>query len=376
MISILLVPAVLCVVATLAFGQGAVQAAAGNGGADKSSAKANLGLISEIEVSDISQSFLSLPVTCVNKSAFVRMSDGEALSELVSISADGKKVIPFAVNKIIDVVNPRSQTFFVNSTGVYLLILSSIPQDHIQTLRTPDHQQSQQIAVTTKQFIARFSLDGTYLGSVPIELPFHAHQFGAFPNGDFLIAGLSREKEAKVALVKSSGQFNRFVEVSGDIHLTSANEPGNPASPGALPPMGKHFGEGFLEAAMASNIIADGSRLLLVRKVPGLPVFSVSAGGDVKTIAIETPPGFTLFDLKPGRNAWIALYTRKSDESGLAIETFALNPETGNVVRKYSYPRFPGVALGCADMDELTFLQNVNDKLKLVTLAPLSVGSD
>jgi hypothetical protein len=304
------------------------------------------------------------------------MSDGEALSELVSISADGKKVIPFAVNKIIDVVNPSSQAFFVSSTGVYLLILSSIPQDHIQTLRTPDHQQGQQIAVTTKQFIARFSLDGTYLGSVPIELPFHAHQFGTFPNGDFLIAGLSREKEAKVALVKSSGQFNRFVEVSGDIHLTSVNEPGNPASPGALPAMGKHFGEGFLEAVMASNIIADGSRLLLVRKVPGLPVFSVSAGGDVKPIAIEAPSGFTLFDLKPGRNAWIALYTRKADESGLAIETFALNPETGNVVRKYSYPRFPGVALGCADMDELTFLQNVSDKLKLVTLAPLSVGSD
>ncbi len=370
----LLLPAILCVVATLAFGQGAVQVAASNGRVDNGFAKANLGLISEIEISDISQSFLSLPVTCANKSAFVRMSDGQALSELVSISADGKKVIPFAVNKIIDVVNPRSQTFFVNSTGVYLLILSSIPQDHIQTLHTPDHQQSQQFAVTTKQFIARFSLDGSYLGSVPIELPFHAHQFGAFPNGDFLIAGLSREKEAKVALVKSSGQFNRFVEVSGDIHLTSANEPGSSAS--ALPPMGKHFGEGFLEAAMAANIIADGSRLLLVRKVPGLPVFSVSAGGDVKTIAIEAPPGFTLFDLKPGRNAWIALYTRKSDESGLAIESFALNPETGNVVRKYSYPRFPGVALGCADMDELTFLQNVNDKLKLVTLAPLAVGSD
>ena len=345
--------------------------------ANKLSSESILKVASEVEVRDVSETFLTLPVMCADKTTYVRLTDGENLSELTSITSDGKKVIRFSTDKITDVINPQIQTFFVSSTGVYLLILSSVPQDHVLTLGTPHEPQTQQRAVLTRQFVARFSPDGSYLGSVPIELPFHPHQFGVFPNGDFLFAGLSKAKEATVALVKSSGQFNRFVEIPGDIYMaTDTDSRASPAQVGALPAHGKNFGEGFAEAAMVSNIVADGARLLLLRKVTGLPIFTISAGGDVHAITVHGPPGFNLFDLKPAQNVWIIVFARKSADKGLAIETLAVNSETGDVVRKYSYPRFPGVALGCVDIDALTFIQNVNDKMRLVTLAAQSINPD
>jgi hypothetical protein len=330
-----------------------------------------LEMASSVEVASISEPFLSLPVLCgPDHTIFVRMAGTESISGLVSISNDGKNVIRFQSNKINDISNPKTRTFFVTESDVYILTTGSIPQENALQIKKPNGEIEQQRLSAIQQFVARFGRDGSYRRSVRLDLDFTPYQVGVFPSGDFLLAGATKDNQVRVALVKSNGQFQRYVELKGDIQLRK--DSGGPDVKGsslALPMTGKRFGDGFQDSVQISFFTSDGTRLLLVRKAPNAPIFSISAGGDVRTVKPHVPSGYALADLKAANSIWIGTYTHRiSDEAGLAIETFALDPVTGEIIQTYSYPRFLGLGIACADGLEFSFLTREDDKLKIVRL--------
>src|SRR5215472_69510 len=259
---------------------------------------AALEMASTVEVASIPEPFLSLPVVCsADHTIFVRMATVEGISNLASISNDGKSVIRFQNDKINDVSNPKTKSFFVTESDVYILTTGSIPQENTLQLKQPNGEIEHQRLSTIQHFVARFGRDGSYRGSVRLDLDFTPYQVGVFPGGDFMFAGVTKDNQVRIALVKSNGQFQRYVELEGDIQLNKDSGGSDAKGPGlALPMTGKRFGEGFQDLVRISFFTSDGTRLLLVRKAPSAPIFSISAGGNVRTVKPQVPSGYTLAD--------------------------------------------------------------------------------
>jgi hypothetical protein len=335
---------------------------------------------SKVEVAGVSEPFLTLPVLCSSDDTiFVRMANTTGVNDLVGISSDGKSITQFSASKISDINSPTILKFFVTDQDVYLLAAGSVPEGKTVEVRRPDGEMEKRKAYAEKKFISHFKHDGTYVAAVFLDIPFAPLQIGAFPNGDFLIAGeIAQTHEPRVALVGSNGQFKRFVELQRDIRLEPSSpeirrlEPDKPGYT-SIPLVGKRFGEGFSDGVRISMMVPYGRNLLLVRKGQKSPVFSISPGGEVQTVDLEVPQGYSLAELKATRDIWVALYTHRiSDTQGVEFQTYSLDPQTGKTIERYSYPKFLGLGLACVQGSppEFSFLTRENDRLVKVKVSP------
>lgn len=122
---------------------------------------------------------------------------------------------------------------------------------------------------------------------------------------------------------------------------------------------------------MAYNNSSLRAKLAIGEKGQKTPVFSVAPGGEVQAVNLEVPDGYSLADLRTSRNTWIALFTHRiSDTQGVEFQTYSLDPQSGNAIERYSYPKFLGFGLACVHDTELVFLTRENDRLMLVKVAP------
>lgn len=298
-------------------------------------------------------------------------SASSAMGDILAISRQGDHVVQFGLSKINDITEAVDLNFAVGDSDLYLLVRGSIPKDKILTFRKPDGGIFRQQAARVEEYVARFKKDGSYLGAVRLEIPFAPLQLGVFPGGDFLIAGYEKNTfEPRIALVKSTGQFQRWVELPGDLHakddITAEADSVDKkdSDPAALPRFGKTFNDNLASAVHTSMIIADGRNMLLLRPGYKVPVFSVSPGGEVKAIHLETPDGYALADLKVANGKWIGIYTRtRQDGNGLQIETVALDPATGKMTAQYTYSHSLGLAAACVSQDQISFLTTQDTKL-------------
>jgi hypothetical protein len=302
-----------------------------------------------------------------------RVVGTEGFGDVVSISSDGEHVVRFSTATINDINNPLLQTFFTTDSDVYILAIGSSPANRTLTVRKTNGETYQQQAVVTKDYIAHFKRDGSYVRAVPLDLPFHPMQLGAFANGDFLVSGATQNHEPRVALVKSNGQINRFLTLKGDLHVKdNSKEP--PDDPAALPASSDNFWDS-LEAALGSTQIdSDGRNLLLIRSGSKTPIFSISPSGEVSSLVPEIPQNFTLSGVKVGRRMWIASYEHALSADPRAVrmevETYALDPASGKILAHYLFPTASGGGLVCADESEIIVFVRDNNKLQLVKLIP------
>lgn len=333
-----------------------------------------LEIVSSAEVASFAEPNIALPLLCAaGNRIFVRMASFGALADLMSMSGEGQNIVRFERAKINDITQPVPAAFFATDSDVYLLTTGSIATGESRKARDPTGLITEMPGKVSRNFIAHFRSDGSYVGAISLDISFTPFQLGAFPDGSFLLAGVSRDgTEPRVGLVGSNGQFRRFVNLSDDIELRH-DQPdiGKEVPPNSLPRIGKHFGESFSDSLHNSSIVAWGRNLLLIRSGQDTPVFSISAGGDVQAVHLEVPKGYKLWGLKTAGNEWTALYTRRiSDSQGVEFATFALDPTSGKAVARYTYPRFLGFAMACSDGIEFSFLVRENDKLKIVKLLP------
>ena len=329
-----------------------------------------LELTSSIEIKQVAEPYLSTPIACTpDGSAVVGVGNDTGLGNILSISRDGKRVVRFGEEKITDIQAPVPAKFFAGDSDVYVLVAGRKPKNETLTFKRPDGQIERQQAVTIKDFIAHFRRDGTYVGAIALDLPFEPHQIGAFPNGDFLVAG-AIDNTTRLAMVKSNGQFQRFLELEGDIHMRKGES--TKEDSGGLPERAKQFDDTFFAAEQDSEIVADGQNLLLIRSGQQTPVYSVSPGGSVKSIRLNVPRGFSLWDLKTNGRTWFALYTHKiSDSEGVEFSTYSIDPADGKMLAEYKYPKNLGFGLACVDDSEFSYLEREADGLQLVKLAPV-----
>jgi hypothetical protein len=340
-----------------------------------------LDISSTTEVPGISEPFLTDSICSPDNAAFMtRMIGPTGEGDVEVISNDGKNVIRLNAGKVTDINKPFIEAFTANESSIYLLIEGHKLEDKTFAVRSkPDGQAETMQAYTRQAYVARFRRDGSYAGSVALDLPFTPMQFGAFAHGDFFFAGAMKDTgEPKAALVKSTGQFDRFLELLGDIHPRSESDQ---AASGhatgdrlSLPRKAGNYKDTLEFALGFSMVVPDGPNLLLIRPGQQSPVFSVSPGGVVQPVTLEIPEGFKLFDLKTTRHEWIATFTRPSQDpniKGFEARLYALNKTTGKLQIRYIFPPTLGVALTCSDGHSFTVLTRENDTLQLITLSPV-----
>jgi hypothetical protein len=338
-----------------------------------------LKVASTTPVPGISESLLTTALCGSDNSIVLRVAGLAGVGDLVSISADGQKVVRFNAFKVSDIENPKFYHYFVGGSDVYVLTRSSKPTNETLNLRTPNGDLVTQRKFSSKDYIVQFQQDGAFVRSVALDLPFTPQQIGAFPSGGFLVAGAAKDGSFKpvVALLKSDGQLDRYLELKGDIRPAQADKKEDAKDPIALPRWagsGEAHKQSLTVAENLSLIVPDGRNLLLLRSGQKTPIFSVSPGGEVRAITPDVPSGFTLYDLRASQNTWVALYTHPhSDDpkdAAVNIETYALNPISGKAIARYVYPGFLGFGLACSDGVDFTVLQRPGDKLELVKLVP------
>lgn len=343
-----------------------------------------LKVASTTPVSGISESLLTTALCGPDNSIVLRVAGLAGVGDLVSISADGQKVVRFNAFKVSDIENPKFYQYFVGGSDVYVLTRSSKPTDETMKLRTPNGDIVTQRKFSTKDYIVQFQRDGAFVKSIALDLPFTPQQIGAFPSGGFLVAGASKDASLKpvIALLKSDGQLDRYLELKGDIRAAQEGKKEDAKDPVALPRWAAHGADNKQSLTVAENlslIVADGRNLLLLRSGQKTPIFSVSPGGEVRAITPDVPSGFTLYDLRSSQNTWVALYTHPHSDNpkdaAVDIETYALDPISGKAIARYVYPGFMGFGLACSDGVEFTVLERPGDKLQLVKLVPVRAYS-
>jgi hypothetical protein len=334
---------------------------------------------STVQVSSLPAESIALPLICSPEGAiFLQLATLNGIEDPISISSDGKTVTRFGREKISDLPHSTPVQMFVGGTDLYMLVVTTSPLGRAVEWRTPAGQLQRVQDGKFNFFIVRFQPDGNYLGAVPLDLLFQPLHFGVFENGDFLIAGMDSHREPHEALVSSAGQFERSVEIEGDVHLRSDSDASKKQNDRmALPqsaPSNDYFTGSLSGVLYASQIIRDGPNLLLLR--PGSPVvFSISPGGEVRTQELKVPREYKLSTIKAVRNMWIAEFTHDyADDRGWEFAAYAIDPASGLPLKRFDYPRELGFGMACTDGTEFTFLEAGAETkvLKLLKVVPSS----
>jgi hypothetical protein len=337
--------------------------------------KLTLDETSTVDVPSLPADSIGAPLLCDpdGRIVFRLATPGSGIEDPVSASRDGKTVIRFSREKIIDIPRPSLVSVFLLGSGLYALTRSGTALGYETTLRTPSGEIVTQHPSMSGYYVAHFESDGTYAGAVSLDLPFHPLRLGTFDNGDFLIAGVAPTYEPRLAIVASNGQFRRFVELEGDVHAqddSSTSDKGMQKDPTALSRFGPPGTPSLNEALGLSQFAKDGPNLLLFRPMNG-PVFSISPSGEVKIHKLQVPSDYRLYTIKATKSSWIVEFLHNVPNSpAVEMSAYAFDPESGAPVREYIFPRNLGWGLACSDGDEFTFV-TADDKtntLKLVGL--------
>jgi hypothetical protein len=339
------------------------------------------------EVPFVTIDALTIPIHCATDgTSFVQLAPipvnprqaSSGTSDILSVSKNGNQVVQFSLSKVNDINEPQPSNFAVGDSDLYVLVIERIPENKILKFKKPNGEIYEQPAARLVNYIVHFKKDGSYAGAVRLDIPLNPLQIGIFPSGDFLVAGdEERTFEPRIALVKSNGQFQRFVALPGDLHGSDQQEAAGDSpdkkngDATALPRFGKGINANLWSALRLSMLIPYGRNMLLVRPGHTVPVFSISPGGEVTAIKLEMPTGYALQDLRVGSNSWIGFYTRKrEDGNGLEIETAVHDPATGKMIARYAYPHSLGLAVACVSQGQINFLTTQdNGKLILNTFS-------
>ncbi len=340
-------------------------------------AKVRLEVVSTVPVPSLPAQGLALPVLCGDGNTvvtrFAPITSPGDIGDPLAIAPDGQVVARFGREKINDVPQPFPLQPFLAGTDVYILTRAQVPQGYANKWKTPAGKTMEQQAVELRYFVARFKKDGTYVAAVPLDIPFTPLQLGVFDDGNFLIAGVDRAHDPRIAIVSADGQLRRSLEPKGDVHaLTEANGPQDKTALPRFPSHDDALGESLMDVLFGSQIVANGPDLLLFRPF-GSKVFSVSASGEVEAKVLRVPEKVQIYTVKPTRKSWIVEFTyHEPGEKVEQLEAYAFDPATGDRIAGYVFPSDLGWGLACVDGAEFTVLMadTQANTLKLVKLAP------
>ncbi len=135
-----------------------------------------------------------------------------------------KGIVTYLSDKMSDIPHPDPDSGSISESGVYILT-SGMENPKEEPFSAEDEQghelKLQRTTGDRHQFLARFDRDGTYQGSIKLDLPFEVFSLAVFNSATFVAQGLDENKIPRVALLNSSGQFMRYLDLKKDLSASS-----------------------------------------------------------------------------------------------------------------------------------------------------------
>jgi hypothetical protein len=284
-----------------------------------------------------------------------------------------KEIVTFSASKITDVAEPTTIDDFHSDSRLYMLVEGDA---HKQKVVKQLEDGSQKVHWETKgeprSYIARFDGDGSYKGSLKLDLPFHPTRLSGFESGGFVTAGFDEDKIWRVALLDSSGGLLKYVEFPKEkeksLEKSFERSFGSPAGDSDV--------GSFLFAALASFFPYHG-RVLYVRGHSGAPIYEISESGEVRVIKIKAPGGHAVEGFIPSDRNWLVTFGQTGElPNREQSDLYEVDMETGELLREYrveQYSRFSDAEqeVACVYQDEFRAVRHEKGKLVMLRGTPL-----
>ncbi len=250
-----------------------------------------------------------------------------------------KEIVTFSVNKITDVAEPTMADDFISGSSLYMLVEGDAHKEKVvKQLEDGNREVYWETKGEPRSYIARFDSDGSYKGSLKLDLPFHATRLSGFESGGFVAAGFDEGKVWRVALLDSSGTMLKYVDFPKEKEKSPEKSFersfGNTGDSGAI---------SFMFAALASFFPYHGS-VLYVRGHSGAPIYEIQESGEVRTIKIKAPSGYAADGFVPSDRNWLAIFGQTGEmPSKEHSDLYEVEMGTGELLREYrveQYSRF------------------------------------
>ncbi|HKW19600.1 MAG TPA: hypothetical protein VJO35_18975 [Terriglobales bacterium] len=266
-----------------------------------------------------------------------------------------KGVITFATSQMTDIPQPRIENFYVGSS-VYVLV-TGLDNARQEEVVDTDEEGKPVKFVRTKgdpiDYIARFDRDGSYRGALKLDSDFHPLQVAAFDSGTFVAAGLDGSNKPRVALMNSSGQILKYLEMPKNLESVKSSE--------------RSFSDSGSDViAMFTQVYSDNKLVLLVRAGTTL-IYEIQESGEVKAVKAMLPSGVAVDHLVPSDRNWIiAARSRPLDAESESI--YELQPQTGAVVAKYRILKTdsPSATLSCQSQNSFSGIDHEKGRLTVL----------
>jgi hypothetical protein len=285
----------------------------------------------------------------------------EAPQGLVGLTNNG--IVSFLSDKMTDIPGPGVSGAYsasLSRSGIYLRVGGIEKEDaeggesEIWTDKDGHHHAGH-------SYIARFDKDGTYKGAIRIDLPFVVSSFAAFDSGRIVLAqGLEQEKIPRVALLDSSAQFLRYLDLRKDISPVQAVSSGDFKCDGCT--------ADTRSVANNSTFTPWNGRMLFFRNLTSSPrVYEIQEGGEIRVVNLKPPQGYRALGLFPTDTNWLVSFRSPAGVWSL----FEVDPQNGELLKEYRMKapdKVPDTIISCFfDGKFLGFRHDVKEgKLEVV----------
>ena len=273
--------------------------------------------------------------------------EGENDAEFVSLTSKG--AVTFPAKKITDIAAPHMETAFVAPSSLLALTVGA-EADQQEGNPIKDFMAKGEMRV----YVARFDLDGSYKGALRLDLKLLPMQIAAFESGSFLIAGLDQSNVARVALMDSSGELLRYVELPKDI----AENPKAVEKSCGNRSFSLFCGD-MQSVAMSAGFFSYKGNILFLRGLDSSRIYEIRESGEVRMLKIKNTAGLNVDGLLPSDRNW---FVHSADEF------FEVNPETGDLLGRYRLPKTSEKDhLACVLEGKFVGLRHQDGKVTLLT---------
>ncbi|MBS1849988.1 MAG: hypothetical protein JST79_03685 [Acidobacteria bacterium] len=264
-----------------------------------------------------------------------------------------------------DIPEPRVQNYFVSGAEVFLLVKGTENASKGKVVLKNEQGEAigelPRIKGEIRDYIARFSKDGSYKGGLKLDLPVEPIQLAAFPEGGFLIAGIDKNnKVPKVVLLDDSGQLQKFIDLPKDI----SNKPAyseDYALAGKSQPVDV--------VSLFAQFIGVKDGILFARGFGASPIYKIGPGGEVESLKLKLPKGMAMTGMLPSDGSWL-IELGNADPGKpfyeLQSSLYEADPDSGALLRRFSVKNSAKEGIACFHDGKFLGVGHVEGKLILL----------
>jgi hypothetical protein len=271
-----------------------------------------------------------------------------------------KGIVTFLSGQMTDIPTPFARGGFVSESAVYVGVDGI--ENPSQEDKTVEDAEGHKFTLRgtkgeRRRYIARFDKDGTYKGALKLDLPFYVSTFAGFESGTIVAQGLDENKIPRIAMLDSSGQLIRYLQLEKDMSAVSE-----------IPKTEIRYGGSQADAGaivMTSSFTPSNGKLLFLRSLASQRVYEIQESGEVRAVKIKAPDGYDVEGLIATDKNWLVLFRRPNPNaawSDAQHSMFEVDPESGELLREYRV-KSPDTGVSCFLNSEFWALRYKDGKL-------------